>query len=179
MMQTECWKPIAGYEGLYEVSDLGRIKSLPHVMVRSNGYPKTILGMIRKTPIGVRGGYPMVMLCKNGTKSPKAVHTLVARAFIGPRPPGKEVAHFDGNPANAGLLNLRYATPVENAADTIRHGRMPRGSTNGQSKLTEQQVIDIRAASRHGRTGVSIAADYPVSVRTIQRIIIGDRWRHV
>src|SRR6266852_2032042 len=99
----ENWVPIPDFEGLYEISDFGRIRSY-----HGNG-------CIRKTPLVA--GYASLFLNKNGQKTFFYVHHLVAFIFIGPRPQGKEVAHGYGDGSNPALSNLRYATPVENDAD--------------------------------------------------------------
>jgi len=159
---SERWLAIVGFEGFYEVSDLGRIKSL-----HGNG-------CIRATPL-VRG-YPSLFLSRSGQKTFCYVHILVARAFIGPCPDGKEVAHANGDSRDASLGNLRYATPVENDADKIAHGTRPNGHKNGQSKLTEQQAIEIKSSDW---PTIDLAVKYGVSRRTIQKIIRGDRWGHL
>ena len=98
---TEIWKPIKGYEGLYEVSNLGRVKSVAR-------------NMIRKTYIKKDKGYEIIMLCKNGRGKNHSVHRLVAEAFI-PNPYGKrEINHKDYNRANNNVANLEWVTRVEN-----------------------------------------------------------------
>lgn len=113
---TERWLPVVGWEGLYEVSDLGHVRSLA-----------------RRTPGGIRGGrtlrlavarngYLCVSLWKLGVGTTRTVHTLVTEAFIGPRPEGHQVRHLDGNRAHPELSNLAYGTPAENSADMKVHG---------------------------------------------------------
>ena len=142
------WRPIPGYEGLYEISDLGRVRSLKRTVMRSNGSPMSIPGRIRKTP--PNRGYPTLVLHRGGFRENFAVHTLVALVFIGPRPPGTEVAHWDGDPSNPRLSNLRYATPIENDSDKIRHGTRSAGERNGRSRLKKSDIIEIRARVARG-----------------------------
>ena len=113
----EQWAAVVGWEGLYEVSDFGRVRSLR-----------------RWTPAGMRGGrilkprrlpktgYLRVSLCKNGERHDAYIHQLVLQAFVGPCPAGQEVRHLDGNPARNVRSNLCWGTKSENGYDKVRHG---------------------------------------------------------
>lgn len=116
----ECWLPVPGYEGFYEVSDLGNIKSIPR--------PRTRGGLLA-IKIGKRG-YPAVSLCREGKQVTHEVHRLVAAAFIGPPPSRQEVRHLDGDPLNRHVANLAYGTRSENNQDAVIHG------TNGKTAKT-------------------------------------------
>ena len=177
-LPREIWLPVVGYETAYEVSDIGRVRSLPRTIMRRNGSPQTIVGGIRATP-PLGGGYPSLMLHHKGKKTTVYVHHLVAAAFIGPRPRGKEVAHSDGKKANCALRNLRYATPVENDADKIAHGTRSEGVKNGHAKLTDDQVRKIRRLSSAGARHVDLAAVYGVVPTVILKIAKGYSWRHI
>ena len=110
---TETWLPIPGYEGRYDVSDQGRVRSwLP---CRGMAIPRVLRPGIN------RGGYPLVVLYFNG-KTTREVHRLVSLAFIGPLPEGQHTRHLNGNPANNALSNLVYGTISENNLDCVRHG---------------------------------------------------------
>jgi HNH endonuclease/NUMOD4 motif len=113
---TERWLPIPGYEGFYEASDLGRIRSVPRK--KPNGQP---VGTVLK-PWTRPDGHLMVVLCVNGQKTSSLVHRLTAITFIGAQPPGCEVCHNDGNPANNVPGNLRWGTRGDNVRDSVRHG---------------------------------------------------------
>lgn len=102
-----------GYEGLYEVSSLGR--------VRSQARPRTRGGLLKPFK-NKKQGYPTVGLCKFGVKQVVRVHVLVAETFLGPRPPGSEVRHLDGNPGNPAASNLAYGTRSQNLLDMRAHG---------------------------------------------------------
>jgi len=108
----ERWLPVPGYEGLYLVSDLGRIRSLPR---------NTTSGRIMKLITGTRG-YKYVTLTRDGRQRRRGVHQVVAAAFIGPCPDGQEILHGDGDPANNRPGNLRYGTHRENMLDKRDHG---------------------------------------------------------
>jgi hypothetical protein len=130
---TENWLPVVGYEGLYEVSDRGRVRGLARVMRRrdkrlASKYQSLIVPGRDLHPWPVqRGGYPAVMLCRNGHKRLIPVHSLVLAAFVGPRPKGADSLHYDGDPSNCRLSNLRYGSRAENMGDMRRHGRIHTG----------------------------------------------------
>lgn len=111
-MTEEQWLAIPGYEGLYDVSDSGRVRS--H---RRRG----AAGGIRKQTSHAFG-YPTVDLYCNDQRATFTVHQLVALAFLGPCPAGMEVRHRDGNPVNVVPSNLAYGTHSENISDKRSHG---------------------------------------------------------
>jgi hypothetical protein len=113
----ETWRPVPGYEGLYEVSDLGRVRSLRRMTRRGWRGGK----ILKPTPRD-RYGHTVVGLSANGIKTVRQVHQIVAEAFIGPPPGGMEACHGDGNGGNNALANLRYGTRRENILDEVRHG---------------------------------------------------------
>lgn len=116
---NERWMPVVGHEGVYEVSDLGRVKRV----APGQG---THVGRILK-PVIDRKGYEVVRL--SGER--QRVHRVVAAAFFGKS--DMMVRHLDGNPMNNVPSNLRYGTPLENSADRIAHGRHRR---NGRLEQT-------------------------------------------
>lgn len=180
----ERWLPVVGYEGQYEVSDLGNVRSLDRVVQVRNRWGsitnKTIAGIIlAQTPD--KGSYSYgrltVKLSKGGVAKTRLVHQLVAESFIGPRPVGCEVAHGDGNPANNCIDNLRYATSAENTADKFTHGTVLRGEGVGNSKLKEDDVRAIKNCTDLSVT--NLAKLYGMSLGQVSRIRSGQRWGHV
>lgn len=171
----EEWKPIPGYEGMYSVSNLGEVRGedriVPHVLEG-----KRIKSRILKKKINKQTGYPAVVLCSVSGQKTFPIHALVALAFIGPRPHGMEIAHFDGDRLNSKALNLRYATPKENREDSRRHGTLAKGEGLPQSKLTEADVVRIRSDNRLQKI---IAADFGVSVTAISQVKSRKSWAHV
>lgn len=124
-VNNEEWRPVVGYEGLYEVSDHGRVRSLDHYTTNSRGVRRLWRGRVLK-PRGAPGKspYPRVNLSGGPGRVHEArVHSLVMAAFVGPLELGMHVRHLDGNPWNCHLSNLAYGTPSENAYDKVRHGR--------------------------------------------------------
>lgn len=120
----EIWKPIPGYEGYYEVSDQGSVRSIERVIARDNGRPQTVRSRLLRPALN-RRGYEGVHLYRRGRGEGFSVHRLVMAAFVGPCPDGMEVRHLNGDPADNRLTNLRYGTSYENKIDIIRHGRHP------------------------------------------------------
>ena len=169
---SEEWRPVLCYEGMYAVSDLGRVRSLERKNRRGYAIHERIL-----SPGG--SGHPIVFLYRNGEQECHCVPHLVARAFIGPRPSGLEVCHNDGNPHNNCLSNLRYDTPKNNIADKRRHGTQQCGERVVGSKLTESQVRQISLKHQGGETQASICRQYGMAAPTISAIVRRTTWRHV
>lgn len=116
----ELWLPVVGYEGLYEVSSFGRVLSVERTINRA-GHAYRVRERILKAGPN-KFGYPQVTLSKDGNTQPgQLVHWLVMQAFTGPVPEGKEVLHWDDNPSNNHLSNLRYGTRQENVDDKVRN----------------------------------------------------------
>src|SRR5438270_713720 len=107
----ERWLPVLEYEGRYEVSDHGRVRSLDRTALKRSGVKQFHRGRIRK-PNHHRAGHPFVSLSGHEKKKNRFVHRLVLEAFVGPRPEGLEGCHNDGSPQNNHLSNLRTAVVV-------------------------------------------------------------------
>lgn len=112
---SETWLPAVGYEGYYEVSDLGNVRSIDRIVYRKDGGEERRRGtpMSPKTERG-RGGYRRVSLRKSGIRLTHTVHSLVLSAFVGPRPDGMQIDHIDNDPGNNRLENLQYVNAAEN-----------------------------------------------------------------
>lgn len=162
----ETWKPVPGYEGLYEVSDIGRVRRIERRVL---------------TPHAGNGGYLRVLLCNRHQKH-VGIHRLVAGAFIGACPPGYVVNHKDGDPANNAPSNLEYVTQSQN----VRHafetlGRQPphRGESTHFAKLTDNDVIQIRRRRVEGQTYKQIAKDFNTKPANVWHICVGHTWKHL
>ncbi len=117
----ERWLPVDGYEGIYEVSDLGRVRSIDRVTTARDGRSMRWTG--RVLSLGYKpAGYPCVKLSRNNVHTSFDVHFLVTLAFLGRRPLGHEVRHLNGDARDARLENLTYGTHSENNLDMRRHG---------------------------------------------------------
>lgn len=173
---TEEWREIPSAPG-YQVSSLGRVRSVDRTIVTKTGMIRRYKGQIIQFSSQNRMGHPKGWVRESdGNRALRYLHHLVAEAFIGPRPVGYQVAHGDGDPKNASLANLRYATPTENAADKKRHGTHRFRETHPQAKLTESQVADIRARLSRGEKQQSIADLHGVSRNCVSSIAIGKSW---
>lgn len=171
----ELWKDIKGYEGCYQVSNLGRIKSLDRMT--NNQYGEYFMkGRILKNSIIKDKGYCRVSLNNGNGKISKRVHRLVAEAFI-PNPENKlEVNHKDGNKLNNCVSNLEWCTNKENIEHSIRTGlkKHCNGCSNSSSKFTEEDIIFIRKNYKKRDPmygGVALARRYSCCPKTIYDIV--------
>ena len=116
----ERWLPVPGYEGFYEVSDHGRVRSVDRVVVAGSGERKFAGRVLR---LGTnRHGYMLVALRKPGIQKSKRAHRLVLEAFVGPCPEGMAACHENGDKLDNRLSNLRWDTTSSNLYDAVRHG---------------------------------------------------------
>jgi hypothetical protein len=175
---TEEWRSVVGYEGRYEVSDLGRVKSVTRMQTLWHGGQRPLAERILKTPLN-SWGRPQVTLHKDGVQTVWNVHTIVARAFLGAPPDGMEVCHCNGQRTDNRRCNLRYGTRKQNAADRTCHGTQTRGSKNSEAKLDEASIEVIRRRLKAGDLQRVIAADFGVSQTTVSRIKCRRNWAHV
>lgn len=120
-IDTEKWLPVPGWEGCYEVSDHGRVRSLDRLISCSDGSVRRYAGRMMACPVDNRGRRA-VSLKRQGHVVRRCVYTLVLEAFRGPRPPGFQGCHNDGDQLNDHLSNLRWDTSSENIRDQVRHG---------------------------------------------------------
>lgn len=119
---TEEWLPVVGHEGYYEVSDQGRVRSLSRIVTYRDGHTQALRGRVLSPGKQPLSGHLHVNLKANGSKRSVAVHALVLEAFVGPRPPGQECCHGNGDPTDNNVVNLRWDTRSGNVRDAIRHG---------------------------------------------------------
>lgn len=183
----EVWKPVVGYENVYSVSDWGRVRRDGVDSLKRD----THIGKIMK--FQPAHGYLRVGLRMFGQRQRvQFVHRVVAAAFLGPRAPGKQINHKDGNKANNRISNLEYVTRKENAAHAVRKGfyrtgkHHPRaidptpaqGERNVKAKLNQLQVRVIRRLAPI-MTPVMIAHIFSVSPSAIHSIKKRKTWRHI
>lgn len=173
----EEWRGVIGFESLYEVSSLGRVRSLTRPQKHYTGKLLVRHGRELRGCITDRG-YIKVSLCKDGRVLGRHVHALVAAAFIGPRPKGLLVRHLDGDGTNNAAQNLAYGTGAENAEDMRRHGTLRVGEAHGSSKLTEAQVRALRAEPAH-LPASALTEKYGIGLSQVYNVRSGNHWRHV
>ena len=177
-MKHETWKPVYEWDGIYEASDLGRVRSLDKRVNTYGGRNYIIKGKVLK-PSPDTDGYPLVGLRDGSRKQTKTVHKVVLQAFVGPRIGDLQCCHKDGNKLNSALSNLEWNTIKKNHNDKRRHGTMIRGAAVNRSKLSEAQVIELRLLSSKGATRVALAKSYGVSDQTVRNILLGRTWKHI
>lgn len=137
-MITEEWRSIPDWEGYYAVSNTGRVRSVARTIHFADGRARDYPAQERATHTD-GFGYRKVTLKRKGVNQRVLVHQAVAAAWIGPRPAGLEVCHWDGDKTNNVAGNLRYDTRAANHADAVRHGTAAR-----PRKYPEQDVDEIR-----------------------------------
>ncbi len=173
--QVEVWKDIVGYEGIYKVSNFGRIKSLEKVFWSSkNNSFSTNKEFIRKLS-NTRKGYLRIGLMKDLKQKPFLVHRLVAIAFI-PNPENKpEVNHKDGIKTHNYKMNLEWNTTKENVIHSFEIGlsKRAKGESNKCSKLSFQKAYEIRNSSLKNK---ELANIYGVSISSIERVKSNQIW---
>lgn len=165
---VEEWRSIEGFEGLYDVSNFGRVRSLKRGRV--------IILNLESTG---SGGIPNFGAYKQGKRYKFTVHRCVAAAFLGPRPDNLQICHNDGNPKNNHVSNLRYDTAKNNQFDRHAHGTRCIGSKNPLVKLKEEDISKIFDLRNSGKSYVDIATVFKVSDSTVQSVCSGTTWKEL
>lgn len=161
------WKDVNGYNGMYKISNDGRVKSL---MFDKEKILKTHL---------MTSGYQQLNLYKNKTHKKHSIHRLVAEHFISNPNNKSEVNHMDGDKLNNHSDNLEWLTHAENFAHAYGNIFDNKGENHGNSKLKNKEVYDIKKSLKLGRTYKELSEKYNVSRTTINYIAIGRTWRHI
>lgn len=187
VIYTEIWKDIKGYEGLYCVSNFGRVKSL------KKNFGKNMKAIqaekITKQRIGIKknGKYCLVNLHNNARALTTKAHRLVALHFIDNPECKPQVNHLDGVKHNNFVGNLEWCTHSENGKHAFKTGlKVPntdnpkiRGSKNVNSKLTENDVIEIRRLRSDGKKCTDIAKMYGILATNVSNIVLRHSWKHI
>ena len=171
----EVWKQVKGYDGIYEVSNLGNVRSLDRI-IKWRGCFIVKKGIILKTKIN--RGYPFLGLNKDNVHKNKYIHRLVAEAFI-PNPENKpQVNHINGIKTDNRVENLEWCTRSENQLHAVENklNIAPRGEKHYMAKLTEKDVLEIRKSILNS---YELAKIYNVSHQTISRAKNRQYWKHI
>jgi hypothetical protein len=167
-MLPEEWRKVDGFPR-YSVSSHGRVRNDTRT---KRGPPGKHL-----MPILNPYYYSVGLYASSSTRYRKYVHILVCEAFHGHKPsPKHEAAHWDGINTNNYFENLRWALPIENAADKLRHGTVMRGESVPNSILIETDIPAIRQLIAAGSMQKDVATLYGVSKETISQIHRKTRW---
>jgi hypothetical protein len=175
-MQQEIWKDIKGYEGKYQVSSIGRVKSLQRISTFNNskGLKKEI---IIKT--WNEEGYIRVKLSNNSVEKTYRVHRLVANEFLQNPFNKSQVNHKNGIKTDNSVENLEWCTNKENMKHAIETGlKDQKGIKHHKCKLTEEQVLEIRKIG-FSETRMSLSKKYGISRTNVLGIIRGKFWKHL
>lgn len=116
----EEWRAVPEFEGYYEASTLGRVRSVKRV-VKSERMTQCFSGRVLSAVVSNKG-YPMVSMWRDGKRLTATVHKIVLLTFRGPRPPGAIIRHLNGDALDSRLENLAYGTPRQNNLDKVVHG---------------------------------------------------------
>lgn len=181
-LECEEWRDVVGYEGVYSVSNLGRVR-------RNHAIRGSIKGSVEAghvmSPCPIKRGYLRLSLHRDAKRKSHQVATLVTKAFIGPQPtPLHQVNHKDGVKINNREGNLEWATNQENqdhannVLNVIRPTRR-RGEGHHNAYFTESDIRGIRQAYAAGQSMGAIARGRSSTVQTISRIVKRKGWRHV
>jgi hypothetical protein len=167
----ERWRPVIGFEGLYEVSNAGRVRRLPS---ETSPNPRPFL---KDRDTG--DGYRIVALSRNGKPKNRRVHRLVAAAFLGGEQPDLDVNHKDGCRSHNAATNLEYVDRSGNMQHywTMPHART--GEKHWSALVTEATVRQIRRDAAHGMSMPKLAGRHGIAVSTVYAIIHRITWKHV
>lgn len=164
--RLEKWKWVEGYEGLYVISNKGRVAG-KH-------------GEIKLKPRNARQPYPSVCLSKANKKKFYNIHTLLMKHFGPPQPKDKPfVTHINDDPTDNRLSNLKWGDVSSNAQDKIRNDRQPNGERVGGSKISNKEAKKIRLLRDLGVSPFLLAEIYGVHYSSIWKIVTGRTFKHV
>lgn len=147
----ERWKSIPGYEGWYEASDQGRVRSLDRYITtgKKRDRKRLVNGKVLKPRLNKGDGGMYVYICKDDIRKNRQVHRLILEAFVGLCPEGMECAHNNGNHTDNRLENLRWTTHKDNNDDKYKHGTIPYGEKHSMCKLSDNDVKAIKTLLRN------------------------------
>ena len=171
-MAAEIWKDVKGYEGLYEVSDLGQVRNARTMLLLS----------VHERSKGRKYSSMSVGLFKNGKQRQVSMHRIIAFAFIENEDNKPFINHKDGNPRNNQLGNLEWCTAKENSQHASRSGllRPMRGEDCGTSKLKERDVLRIKEMYKTKKYRQwELGKMFGVGQDQISRVISGDNWKYL
>ena len=177
-MKKEIWKDIPGYEKLYQVSNLGNIRSLDKRIKCKGKGTRLLKGKVKKQDVSVHGYCQINLTREKGTRK-FFVHRLVLMAFVGDSK--LPVNHKNGNKLDNRLENIEYCTYSENTKHAYKNGLLkPLSSEKAhKSKLNKKKVLQIRKLYSQNESEKTLACKYNVSQSTINRIVNNITWRDI
>lgn len=171
----EEWKDIEGYKGLYQISNLGRVKSLSRV----NPYGRKVKERILKSQLD-SNGYPYVSLWNRNKRKAIRIHQLVGKYFISNLMNLSELNHIDGIKSNFSISNLEWVSRKENVAHAMKNGLLNIfGENNPHSQLNQLDICSIRQEYSDGKLSQKqLAERYNTTQSNISLIISRKRWKN-
>ena len=174
----ELWKPISGYEGLYEVSNLGRVRGMDRIIKSRSGATRSWKARILK-PGNTPFGYLHVSLCNDGHIKHKTVHRLVADHFLpSPLPECIQINHLDSDKHHNAAPNLEWCTASQNYHHCVSQGRRKPPAFLRPRKLNPTLAAEIRKLQQSGVTYKSLRKLFNISNATIHRVVRFIIWKH-
>lgn len=162
-MPEEKWVDVPGYPG-YQVSDLGRVRTVDRRVLGKDGRSELHRGKVLK-PQRLKNGYTEVYLCDGKSRKHRTVHSLVAQSFLGEKPTGHDVMHINGDRSDNRAENLKYGSRSENLRSTYDYG-----GRQANGKLSLEDVDIIRHRLSRGESPILIAQDFEVDSAAIYHI---------
>ena len=170
---NEEWRAIPGFEGVYDVSSFGKIRSLDRIITEKTGKSYILKSKHRNLSTDSKG-YLRVSANVNGKVGCIYVHQAIAKAFIGPYPTSKhEVRHLDGNRINNVVNNIAYGTKSDNMQDALKHGTFLIGVDRPGAILTPDKARAICLDTRHFAI---IAEVYGITDSAVRAVKSGKNW---
>jgi hypothetical protein len=174
-INIEIWKDISGYEGQYQISNLGTVQSLTRIDAQNH----IRYSQIMKPKLDDKGYY-QIILCQNGKHKSLSLHRLLAKHFISNPNNLPCINHIDGNPKNNLLENLEWCTYSENTIHAYKTGLMKLGNGHGRAKLTTEQVLEIRKLYKPNIYSFNmLAKQFGVTKQSIVSIVLRRNWKHI
>lgn len=170
---TEVWKPIAGFDSKYDISDRGRVRSW--LKRGSRGKVRATHPTFLKPGVDRKGKLYVYL----GRGNRRQVHHLVLESFIGPRPVAYEGCHKNDIPADNRVENLEWGTSKHNRQASRINGGMCVGSRSPMSKLTEDAVVELRAMYGRGHSLAYLGRKFGISSTTAGQAARMETWKHV
>jgi hypothetical protein len=174
----EIWKDIDGYIGYYQVSNLGKVRSLDRIIKYKNNKVQLLKGRILKHSFDSQ--YPTVGLHLNNVVGTRQIHRLVAIAFLENPLNKPQVNHINGVKNDNRLENLEWVTHQENNIHARETGLIKqRGENSHKAKLKEKDVFKIREMAANGMKLYKIAAEFGIHKVTVGCIVNRKKWKHI
>jgi len=175
--KAETWRNVRGYEGYYEVSSDGRVRSLCRLSRTKGGCFRFVSGKIL-SPYKDRYGYLMVSLFVHGKRKIHLVHRLVGLSFLKNMDNKPQINHIDGDKSNNCVSNLEWSTAKENIQHALKCGLS--NNNSGPKKLTKEKVDTIRSMYKSGKYyQKDLAKIFNVVPSNINQIVNRKTWKDI